>query len=223
MSALVGVYDLLNRHTKKFDAAELHCPIADRHIDDYEKHWLPAIDGKLAEIGTDRKTLLSGAIPPAERTRIADALRAANLQDFHWRWPEKVKARAKDLEWQSFAVLCGGLAQGLMFASLLKRCRDRSQAGQHMVYVDLVSTAPWNRNGFTKTPLYKGVGRLMVVTAISLSVKEGFDGRIGLHSLPQSLAWYRDVCKMTDLGPDIHYGNLVYFEMTSAQAKAFIK
>jgi hypothetical protein len=71
-----------------------------------------------------------------------------------------------------------------------------------------------------KEPLYKGVGHLLLAAAINLSFNEEFSGRVGLHALPQAESWYRDVCKMTDLGPD--GTKMRYFEMTEAQARAFL-
>ena len=97
-----------------------------------------------------------------------------------------------------------------------------SQVGLPIAYIDLVSTAPWNRWGFTTNPLYKGVGPLLLGTAVGLSVHEGFDGRLGLHSLPQSASWYRKQ-GLTELGPDKNYPNkLVYFEFTAADAQAYV-
>lgn len=91
-----------------------------------------------------------------------------------------------------------------------------------MIYIDLVSAAPWNRFGFTDTPLYKGVGPLLLGTAVSLSVSEGLNGRLGLHALPQSESWYRNQ-GMTELGIDTaHPENLVYFEFASADALAYV-
>ena len=52
---------------------------------------------------------------------------------------------------------------------------------------------------------------------------EGFKGRIGLHSLPQSNNFYANKVGMTDMGQDEEYQNLRYFEMTPEQAEAFIE
>lgn len=58
-----------------------------------------------------------------------------------------------------------------------------------------------------------------------MSVDEGNRGRIGLHLLPQADIFYREKCGMTDLGPDTSYRPrpLRYFDMTEAQAAAFMK
>jgi hypothetical protein len=73
----------------------------------------------------------------------------------------------------------------------------------------------------TEVPRFKGIGRILLGAAISLSFHEEFAGRIGLHALPQAEDWYRHVCGMTDLGVDGK--KMRYFEMTEAQAKAFLE
>ena len=52
---------------------------------------------------------------------------------------------------------------------------------------------------------------------------EGNRKRIGLHSLPQADSFYRDRCRMSDLGRDASKQNLTYFEMTDAQAAQFLR
>jgi hypothetical protein len=42
------------------------------------------------------------------------------------------------------------------------------------------------------TPLYGGIGTLLMRTAVQVSYDEGFHGRIGLHALPQGRGFYRD-------------------------------
>jgi hypothetical protein len=89
-----------------------------------------------------------------------------------------------------------------------------------MIYIELVSTAPWNRAEFENPPRFRGVGKSMIKAAIKLSVKEKYKGRIALHSLSGAEDFYRK-CGMTDLGMD-EEKEMVYFEMTEAQAQAFL-
>jgi len=58
----------------------------------------------------------------------------------------------------------------------------------------------------------------MMQAAARLSGDEGFSGRVGLHSLPQSRPFYTSVCEMQALGPDPSYHHLEYFELTAAKA-----
>jgi hypothetical protein len=203
---LVAEVDLLNRHTKAFDAAALFDQISEANLADFEHKWRPQIEARLAVLSSDAE------------------IQAANIQDWHWNWREKAQRREGSLASDSFAIEADGMTQGLMFTKSTAFGRLDEQKGADLIYVEYLATAPWNRVGFTDTPLYKGVGRILVATAISLSHELGFNGRIALHSVPQSEAWYRDACGMTDLGPDLEAddrGILCYFEMTAAQAASF--
>ena len=112
-----------------------------------------------------------------------------------------------------------------MVVNTIKRSRLPQQAGQHLVYVEYVQAAPWNRHAVSGRASYRGVGTVLMAAAIQQSVDEGYHGRIGLHSLPQADTFYRDACGMTDLGPDPSYSRvpLRYFEMTEDQASVFLK
>lgn len=104
-----------------------------------------------------------------------------------------------------------------------KFCRIESQKGKPLVYVDYLATAPWNSADVVAEPTYAGVGKVLIRSAIQLSVEEELQGRIGLHSLPQAESYYRDNCKMTDLGQDKAYYGLKYFETTPEQSASFIR
>jgi hypothetical protein len=123
---------------------------------------------------------------------------------------------------ETFAVEGDGHTQGLMLVDLTRFGRLVPHRGRELVYIELLASAPWNRHATVTAPKYKGVGRILLATAISLSVDEGFDGRIGLHSLPQSESWYRDDAGFTDVEFD-HLKKMRYFEMTAAQAAAFVE
>jgi hypothetical protein len=123
-----------------------------------------------------------------------------------------------------FGVECEGEVQGLMLVSTARhRCRISEQKGKEQVYIDYVASAPWNAPSLIDIPRYSLVGRVLVSTAVQLSLEEGFRGRIGLHSLPQSETFYSENCGMTDLGKDMKKEGLRYFEMTTAQSAAFLR
>jgi hypothetical protein len=106
-----------------------------------------------------------------------------------------------------------------MQLDLTRSSRIAGQATKPLVYVDYLETAPWNRPSPFPGPMVAGVGSVLIAAAINRSIDEEFEGRIGLHSLPQSEEFYRDKCGMTDLGPDDSYQRLRYFEATSEQAE----
>lgn len=94
----------------------------------------------------------------------------------------------------------------------------------HLVYVEYLETAPWNRKELVDgDSRLSGCGSIMLRAAIELSRAEGFHGRIGLHSLPQANGFYANQVGMTDLGIDKDYQNLRYFEMTEKQAGEYLE
>lgn len=184
--------------------AELRDAIDTAQLQDWKAHWQPALFAILQEM--DRQ-----GVP---RTKWP--------QSWHWDWEAKSAQVAGLLAFRGFSVVSAGMTQGLMRIDLNKSAREKSQVGKPLVYVDYLEVAPWNRPELGQAPRLKGVGSALISAAVALSDDEGFKGRVGLHSLPQADAFYRDRCGMSDLGPDAAYQNLRYFEMTPEQARAFL-
>lgn len=197
--------ELWNRHTKSLEPADLLDRVEAEDIACFDAYWFPPMQAKIEEL-------------KAAGQLNRDTVNAWNIEDAHWQWGAKFQGRYGQLQWASYALRRDGLTQGMMFLNLLHRCRHPNQINQHMIYVDLVSTAPWNRPKFTPNPQYGGVGYILVVEAILRSMDEGFEGRIGLHSLPGAEALYRDKLGMDCFGPDPSYDGLLYFELTPQRA-----
>lgn len=158
----------------------------------------------------------------AWQSRLQAGVRASALPEHkHWQWSQKARLYAGKSGYQFFALEAGVATQGLMLVNNISQCRLSNQAGDTMVYVDYVATAPWNLRSLSDTPRFRGVGKALIEVAAGLSRDNGMNGRLGLHSLPQAEAFYRDVCGMTDLGEDPNEYDLRYFEMTEAQAARF--
>jgi hypothetical protein len=140
----------------------------------------------------------------------------------HWEWRRKARYMTPDS--RGFGIECDGEMQALMLIMRRgKRCRLEGQQGRLLVYIDYITTAPWNLSGLTTAPRYRGSGLALVGSAVELSLKYGYDGRIGLHSLPQAEEFYRGRCGMIDLDLDEDYEGLRYFEMTAPQAMALLE
>lgn len=188
------------------EAAELWDAITDAQLNDWEAEWVPEtfkVIQQLKRKGVDR------ALWPQSR---------------HWNWRTKMANLQGLLSAQAFSIMCCGVTQGMMTMDLgAHRCRLESQRGKHLVYVDYVENAPWNRPELNDFPRYRGIGTILIRAAIEVSLAEGFNGRIGLHSLPQSEGFYRDKIGMTDMGTDQSYLDLRYFEMTAEQSVSFIQ
>lgn len=190
----------------KLIEAEVWDAITERQLNDWETLW--SVD----------------LVEALRRLIDAGVSRSKWPQSLHWDWKKKSEAFQGLLAKTGFSVMCGGVTQGLMFVDLAGcRCAIPEQAGQHLAYIEFVESAPWNRKELLCEPRFRGIGGLLMGSAIELSRQEGFGGRVGLHSLPQSEEWYRNRCEMTDLGIDQKKENLRYFEMTAEQASAFMK
>lgn len=205
MTAMVSEVHLFNVARGEPEAAELWDAIAERQLTDWEGEWMPA---------------LFDAMRRLKRTGVE---RRHWPQSRHWDWRRKVEALQGMLVNPGFSIVCNGLTQGMMIVdTATHRCRIDGQKGRHLVYVEFVENAPWNRAELFTPPRYRGVGSILIRAAIALSEKSEFRGRIGLHSLPQANGFYANNCGMTDLGTDPDREGLRYFEMTPEQARSFV-
>ncbi len=193
---------LLNRWMGTFETASIYRGLGENNFRDFAAHWKPVLDKRAAEFPS------------------WDEAAQANVQDAHWDWIGKAKAEAI---YDAFAIECDGMTQGLMLVDLTTHfAQIPSQKGLDICYVELIAAAPWNRPKFSDRPKYKGTGRALLATAISLSFDElEFKGRIGLHSLPESESWY-EFLGFSNCGHDDNK-RMLYFEMTEDQAKSFLQ
>jgi len=191
---------ILSGATGKPVDAEMYDRIEANNLLDFDQYWRPAIAGLEASVIAN---------PRPAMMRVEDA---------HWNWAAKIAGTSGQLAYRHFALECDGRTQGLMQLELTHRSRTDHQ---HLVYIDFLAVAPWNRKPLVDPPLYKAVGTLLFAQAVGTSFDEGFGGRIGLHSLPGAAEWYRNK-SMTSFGLDDHYENLEYFELDERQAEAFM-
>ena len=205
MKIPVDEIHLFNVALDEPEAAELWHAITEQQLADWEGEWVPEL------------------FKAIQRLRRSGVERRHWPQSRHWDWRRKVTALQEMLANPCFSIVCDGLTQGMMIVDTVKgRCRIDSQEGQHLVYVAFVENAPWNRAELFSPPRYRGVGSILIKTAVVLSEELEFFGRIGLHSLPQANDFYANTCGMTDFGADPEYEGLRYFEMTPEQARAFV-
>lgn len=201
MKEHLGDASLYNRLTGEFERAAIYKGLDESNFRDFETQWKPALLKRAA----DFKDWAEAA--------------KGNVQDAHWDWVGKAKMESV---YDAFGVECDGMTQGLMLVDLATHfARLPSQRGLDLCYVELIATAPWNRRNFTDRPKYKGSGRILLATAVSLSKELEFKGRLGLHSLPESETWY-DPSRFTDCGFD-DVKRMQYYEMTEEQANQFLQ
>jgi hypothetical protein len=159
--------------------------VMDKHLEDTKNLWEPLLQG------TDK-------------------------DDEYWDWDRKSRgAKILPAGDELYAIESEGVTQGLMMIDILKkRCQIESQYRRRLVYISALATAPWNRPEINNHPTYRGVGRNLVNFAIARSQELGYQGRIGLHSLPRALGFYSKLTiGLLDCGADPEVpDNLVYFE-----------
>jgi hypothetical protein len=194
----------LEHHTGRVVEATLIPEMTSDEVTEADADWKPLIDARRRELETQ-------GVP-----------RSNWPQHHHWNWEQKADHYGVQLSYRFFGIECEGETQAMMLVDLdTKRSRVEAQREMPLVYDEYLSAAPWNLHGFVDTPLYKGAGTILVRAAIELSLELEYRGRIGLHSLPQADPFYTR-CGMTDLGPDLAYYGLQYFEMTPEQAELYL-
>jgi hypothetical protein len=110
-----------------------------------------------------------------------------------WRFKQQLTER--NANYECYALECEGLTQGLLMLETQNRWSlfDR---GQRLVYVEVIMTAPWNRLSIQRPPEWRRVGRSLMAWARQRSVELGYEGRVGLQSLPDAVGFYEQIDMM---------------------------
>lgn len=187
------------------------------HIDFMEAEWTPAMRRQY-----ELALLNFFQLPEAERTeeRWRDVSGELAIQDHHWSWRTKCSI-ASGTNRRVFSLLNAGEVEAAMVLRFGKVSRDTSGTFP-LVYVDFVAVAPWNRKAVQNPQRFCNLGSVMLGAAVELSRIAGFNGRCGLHSLPQSEGFYRRI-GMRDLGLDPEYSSLRYFEFDATTSAAYFR
>ncbi len=140
-----------------------------------------------------------------------EQLRLYEQEDKFWDWEFKLEfVINRQPNREGYAIEYEDETQGLMIIETQLH-GSRLAEGQRLIYVDGIASAPWNREMIQRPPNYKGVGTALLSFARTRSLELGYNGRVGLHSLPGSEKFY-DLQGMIDLGEDEDYDDLIYFE-----------
>jgi hypothetical protein len=185
------------------------------HLDFIESDWDPALKRQY-----ELALLKFFELPDTEQTddRAVQIMGDMAVQDRRWDWRNKF-AIAPGTNRRLFGILNGSDVEAAMLLLFGKTSRHTPTAP--IVYVDYVAVAPWNRAPIHAPQRFRGLGTVLLGKAVSVSCSSGFQGRCGLHSLPQSVGFYQKL-GMTDLGADPVYQSLRYFEFTDTAAQLFL-
>ncbi|MEO0405937.1 MAG: hypothetical protein AAF289_01165 [Cyanobacteria bacterium P01_A01_bin.135] len=136
-------------------------------------------------------------------------LESLGAEDAFWNWARKKRLSLSNDRYEAYALEYDNLTQGLLWLETQWH-GSWWAAGQSIVYVEALASAPWNRRQIDPEPWLEGVGSTLLQIARHRSVMLGYGGRVGLHALPGSESFY-ERRGMLDLGYDSER-EMVYFE-----------
>lgn len=139
-------------------------------------------------------------------------LLALQEPDKAWNWDYKLRLATNEDRFEAYVVEVDEITQGVMLIETQwHRSQIDSSSRPRLVYVEYLSTAPWNRRFIEDPPDFMGIGRALMAFSRRRSAELGHDGRVGLHALPIAEGFYHQL-QMPDYGPDPDKDGLVYFE-----------
>lgn len=169
---------------------------------------------------TSNGQVIAGQIVPMEQHHYDEVntvwkpiLVATKQPDAGWIWDYKLRQSLREERYEAYVLDVDGFPQGLIFVETQWH-RSHLPERAPLVYVEAISTTPWNRSDIEQPPWLKRVGTLLLLFARQRSVDLGYGGRVGLHSLPEAEQFYQRQ-QMPDYGPDPEKENLVYFEYSA--------
>jgi hypothetical protein len=150
----------------------------------------------------------------AEVTSWKPILEKHRQEDAAWNWPAIIQecrsaARTGEGSYEFITFRAKRDVQSLMILETEAHLSHRTR--KSIVYVEYLTVAPWNRQPIQSPRLFSGCGSALIEFSIRRSEELGYDGRVGLHSLPGSRSFYAR-SGFIDLGADQAEGGLHYFE-----------
>src|SRR5262249_54334425 len=138
---------------------------------------------------------------------------AHGTPDARWRWPEKASDVCYKTGVEHVMITHAEQVEGVMVTSLPDR-RPPLSSLPDLLYVEYVAAAPWNRPLRGESQVFKAIGPRLLSYAVRRSMREGREGRLGLHSEPDpnTLRFYRDKVRLRPCGADGDQEDRAYFE-----------
>jgi len=193
-----------------FIDAELTDEVTMDHFIETQRDWRPLV------VAATKSMVLRGVDP--------------KLQPRHWHWNwENKEIQLKQFGVSFHGIEYAGQLQGVMKVDLAKyAARIPTQTGEGLAYIDYLEVAPWNireiASELGQEQRFGVVGVNLYAAAVLLSKEAGFEGRVGLHSLPhpKTEQFYQKTCRMLPLQRDKAKEDLLYLETTPELAELFL-
>ncbi len=155
------------------------------------------------------------ALVQAEQWR--PVLIAHDEGDSEWNWRTflgecDLSQASGTSRYQNYSLWALGELQGLMILEVSGSAHPTRQRKLPQVYVEYLGVAPHNRPNVRNPRKIQGCGSALLGAAFWVSRQRGWAGRVGLHSLPGALGFYKGH-GFVDLGPDPREQGLNYMEI----------
>lgn len=166
--------------------------------------------------GTDDSTVEAAIVKLATKhvedfeNQWVELLTQYKQEDKLWDLMVKLRMTSRYNNYEGYAVECENQTEGLLVIETTMHGSQMTR-GKRLVYIYYIASAPLNRKVIQNPPKLRGIGTNLLLFTRERSLELGYEGRVGLHSFPDSQNFY-DNRGMYDLGPDEDYDELVYFE-----------
>lgn len=116
-------------------------------------------------------------------------LRQFSQVDKYWDWAFKQRFATHDRNYECYAIEADARTQGLMMLETQWH-KSRLSANRPLVFIEALAVAPWNRTQINQPPQFRRVGSVLLEFARTRSEALGYEGRVGLESLPEAEGFY---------------------------------
>lgn len=145
------------------------------------------------------------------------ALRSAGVPTSDWPWRAQIESALVEDGRHCLVVERGARREALMSLTL-DRSRLITEPSRAIVYVEYIAVAPENLPPPIGTKAIRGLGALLMREAMRFSLQLGLEGRVGLHSKPESEGFYRGLGMRDVLREETADGTWLYFESEPSAA-----
>ena len=142
-------------------------------------------------------------------------------ESLHWDWGRKSLQLAFG-DPDDFRVMAIR-RQTIWEAAIVTLCKNHvtlmaPDIGKPLVYVDYLEVAPWNWTvDKFQARKFKAAGPALLRAAVEQSYAKNWNGRVGLHALPQATLFYQSQ-GLQFVKNDPNKQNLPYYELSAAEA-----
>jgi hypothetical protein len=119
----------------------------------------------------------------------SEQLQEFSQEDKYWDWAFKERWASSNANYECYAIEYNGQTQGLMMVETQWH-PSQFYPGKRLLYIEALSVAPWNRRRIHQPPRFKAVGSALLAFSRLRSVELGYEGRVGLHALPDAEGFY---------------------------------